>query len=372
MSAGSLGIVIFATTKIEKTAVIKTVFRARVDQALVRDSAWEVGPGRQGAWRKPWFWIITKLASPATFGSETLSKPELVKKILEILRREQVPVGFHIREQWLADRLGVSRSPIRTAFKELEGLGLLRSEQNQGYFLAVDPEAPDFGEAQLPQSSEERIYRQIASERFARLLGEQISVAELVRRYRASRSTVLKVLTRMQEEGLVEKSAGHGWTFGPALNDEEAYQESYRFRLLVEPAAVLEPNFILPPQRLAGLRERHENMIQGAVFSQPVAALFDLDAAFHDTIAEACGNRFLAQAIRQQTRLRRLSEYERYSSRERLLESFREHLRVLEALEQGDKALAADCLRVHIRASENARPDLRKVRVLAHRRLTRR
>jgi DNA-binding GntR family transcriptional regulator len=301
-----------------------------------------------------------------------MSQPELVRKILDILRRERAQAGFHIREQWLADVLGVSRSPVRTALKQLERLAVVRSEQNHGYFLEVSPGSGAFEHVELPQAEPERIYRLIASERFANLIGKQVSVGDLVKRYGASRTTIQKVLARMQADGLVEKSPGHGWVFGPALNDEASYQESYRFRLVIEPAALLEEQFHLPPARLGELRHKHVSVLASGLADETISSLFDIDADFHDTLAEACGNRFLAQAIRQQTRLRRLSEYEKYTSRERLVDSFAEHLSILDAVENAAFAEAAERMSLHIRTSDATRPDFRKVRVLAHRRLTRR
>ncbi len=300
-----------------------------------------------------------------------MAKPEVARQILDLLRREQADVGFHIREQWIADALGVSRSPVRTALKELEQHQVVRSEQNQGYFLISAPESVAFEKIELPESETARLYRQIASERFANLLGEQVSVAELVRRYSVSRTTVMKVLARMQEDGLVERSAGHAWAFGPALNDEASYEDSYRYRAVIEPAALREPGFNLPVARSQRLRKRHLEIIDGGIDSEPMGALFSLDAEFHETLAECCGNRFIAQAIRQQTRLRRLSEYEKYSDRLRLNDAFQEHLGILDAVEAGDRDEAAKQMQMHINRSAERRPDFRKVRVLAHRRLTR-
>jgi DNA-binding GntR family transcriptional regulator len=182
----------------------------------------------------------------------------------------------------------------------------------------------------------------------------------------------MKVLARMQEDGLVERTAGHGWVFGPALNDEAAYGDSYDFRALIEPAALREASFHIAPMRAARLRRDHQKMLDDGADTTPMSALFALDAEFHETIAECCGNRFLAQAVHQQTQLRRLSEYEKYSDRERLKEAFREHLGILDALDAGDRELAAQRMETHIARSSERRPDFRKVRVLAHRRLTRR
>lgn len=301
-----------------------------------------------------------------------MTNPELARKILEILRRERAPAGFHVREQWLADELGVSRSPIRRALRELEQVSVVRSEQKKGYFLEVGPGSEAFEQIDLPLTEPERIYRLVASERFAKLIGDQVSVGDLMRRYGASRSMIQKVLARMQEDGLVERSAGHGWAFGPALNDEESYRESYGFRLLVEPAALREPEIDLPTRQVSGLRRLHEAALASGLANETLSSLFEIDSTFHDTLAEACGNRFLSQAIRQQTRLRRLSEVAKYTTRERLIESFREHLAILEAIELGAFKRAAERMSEHIRMSNATRPDFRKLRVLAHRRLTRR
>ncbi|NJO36513.1 MAG: GntR family transcriptional regulator [Rhizobiales bacterium] len=288
------------------------------------------------------------------------------------MRRERAAAGFHVREQWLADVLAVSRSPIRTALRDLERLEIVRSEQKKGYFLIADAGSEVFENVSLPVPDTERIYRQIASERFAGLIGDQISVADLIRRFATSRSIIQKVLARMQEDGLVERTAGHGWVFGPALNDEASYRESYRYRLLIEPAALLEDGFHLPAAALGELRRMHHSTLSSGLANETISSLFDIDAGFHDTLAGACGNRFLAQAIRQQTRLRRLSDYEKYTSRERLIDSFGEHLAILDAIEQGAFGEAAKRMSLHIRTSDANRPDFRKVRVLAHRRLTRR
>jgi DNA-binding GntR family transcriptional regulator len=207
-----------------------------------------------------------------------MTNPELARKILDILRRERAQTGFHIREQWLADVIGVSRSPVRAALKDLERLHVVRSEHKKGYFLELAAGSQAFDDVELPVPETERIYRQIASERFANLIGNQISVGDLVRRYDTSRSVIQKVLARMQEDGLVEKASGHGWAFGPALNDEASYQESYRFRLLIEPAALLEQSFHLPAEQLGRLRRIHLAALSNGLANDTISSLFDSDA----------------------------------------------------------------------------------------------
>ncbi|MGE5767297.1 MAG: FCD domain-containing protein [Bacteroidota bacterium] len=295
----------------------------------------------------------------------------LARQILEIARRDGLTTGAHLPEVRLAERLGVSRSPVRAALALLRERGAVEPAPRQGYRLVHDSASAAFAAIALPEPEEEAIYRDLVRARFANLVPQQVAVADVMRRYGCDRATANRVLAQMSEEGVIERAAGRGYVFGPVLNDARAYDESYRFRLLVEPAAVLEPGFRLTPQRLQALRARHAGLLAAGVESVAMAELFAADAEFHEAIGEACGNRFLAQAIRLQTRLRRLSEYENYNDRARLSDSCREHLAILDALEAEDRPRAAELLRRHIAVSQEVRPSFDKVRALAHRRLTR-
>ena len=300
----------------------------------------------------------------------------LARQILEIARRDGLAAGTHLPEVKLAERLGVSRSPVRAALALLKDRGAvelaaLESARGQGYFLALDSDGPAFAAVTLPEPEEAVIYRDLVRARFANLIPPQIAVSDVMRRCDCDRATANRVLAQMSEDGVIERAPGRGYLFGPVLNDAQAYEESYRFRLLVEPAAVLEPGFRPDPKRMRRLRKRHEELLAAGIETLPMAELFEADAEFHEAIGDFCGNRFLAHAIRLQTRLRRLSEYENYSDRARLSDSCREHLAILDALEAGETERAARLLRRHIEVSEAVRPNFDKVRALAHRRLTR-
>jgi len=295
----------------------------------------------------------------------------LARQILRIARHDGLCAGAHLPEVKLAERLGVSRSPVRAALALLKERGAVQTSTGQGYFLAHDSDSAAFAAITLPEAEEEVIYRDLVRARFANLIPQQVAVSDVMRRYGCDRATANRVLAQMSEEGVIERAAGRGYVFGPVLNDAKAYDESYRFRLLVEPAAVLEPGFRPDPKRMRALRERHAALLSAGIDSVPMAELFEADADFHEAIGAFCGNRFLAHAIRLQTRLRRLSEYENYNDRDRLRESCLEHLAILDALDAADFARAAELLRGHIAVSQEVRPNFDKVRALAHRRLTR-
>lgn len=51
----------------------------------------------------------------------------------------EIGPGDKLTEAWLADRLGVSRGPVREAFRVLEEAGLLQLEKNRGVFVREIP-----------------------------------------------------------------------------------------------------------------------------------------------------------------------------------------------------------------------------------------
>ena len=283
---------------------------------------------------------------------------DLARRIVGLLRERQCEAGCQLKEQWLAGELGVSRSPVRAALRLLDRCGVARTRPNQGAFLARPAAELEDGAWGLPQTEEERLHAAVTRDRFANRLNHQINVTELVRRYRASRSVVERVLARLADEGLVEREAGRGWRFLPTLNSPEVYAESYRFRLTVEPMAILESGFSPDKRRLAELTRLHEEIVADLSHSIPSRRIVEVDAEFHESIGAWSNNRFIQQAIQQQTRLRRLMEFQ-FSSADhsRMLQSCREHLAILGAIAANDRVKAADLMRMHIEVSRDVLPE---------------
>lgn len=69
---------------------------------------------------------------------KTNSLPSLVQEEIEsMLRKGTFSPGEALRESMLANQLGVSRGPIREAFRSLEEKGLVTVEKNRGVFVRV-------------------------------------------------------------------------------------------------------------------------------------------------------------------------------------------------------------------------------------------
>lgn len=284
------------------------------------------------------------------------SHTDLARQIIETLRVAEVSPGTRLVEQRLADRFGVSRTPIRAALRLLTERGILAHVPHQGYSLAQPLDADPADAPELPASEEDRLFRAILRDRFANRLGNTITVNDLIQRYGAPRVTVMHVLARMAEDGLLERGHGQQWRFGPAPDSLSAIEESTRFRELIEPAALREPGFV-PDRALFGdIRRRHQALVSDALAEVELRAWIEAGADFHDAIAACCNNRFLARAIRQQTRMRRLSASYNGVGRRRMRDAFREHLAILDAAEASDTERAAVLMARHVRIARNQRP----------------
>lgn len=281
---------------------------------------------------------------------------ELARRILDLVRENGFGPGAHLPEQVIATQCNVSRTPVRAALKLLADQGLAVHEADVGYRLSHDfAPAAAFAEP-LPDAEEAELAQRIIRDRSARRLDETITVGEVIRRYGAERRTVLKALGTLAEDGLVTRAPGQAWVFATLPDSPESQADSFEYRLLLEPAAITAPGFRLDEDRAAALRR---NMV--AFLAEPddrlgPRAFQRLDTEFHTLIAKGAANRFVAEALMAHHRLRELPGATARGNVVRLRQAMQEHLGILDHLESGQLAVAADLLSVHLRLSRNQRP----------------
>ena len=286
-----------------------------------------------------------ELAAPAKPSALQLN---VAARIKEWARAQRLPSGAGLTALGMSHQLGVSRTPVRAALALLEGEGLLQREHGAGYRLCRDATTLARQDAASPVSDADRLFIAIARDRLEGKLPNELSEADLMRRYQVTRPTVLKVLTRLAEVGHVERKTGHGWAFLPLGYDADAQAESYRFRMLVEPAGLLQPDFKLDAGWCEDMRQRHEAMLAMAWQDAFSVVLFDLNAEFHEGLAAASGNRFVAMAVHQQNRLRRFVNVHWTYGAERVQVNCKEHLEILARVQNGEREVAAALMRRHL------------------------
>ncbi len=271
---------------------------------------------------------------------------DLAARILEMARADGLGAGAQLNESATARRLEVSRSPIRAAFAQLAERGLVRRLPGRGIEL-VGPPGPDAAHVDSPSELEAVLVR-LAHDREAGDLGYEFSEQEILRRYALTRPQGRRLLMRLADLEVVARKPGYGWRFLHPANDPGAVQERYRFRLMIEPAALLEPGFRLDPAWAADMRARHGRMLTQPWHDSAAVAFFEMNADFHEGLAAASGNRFVQSAVRRQNQSRRLSNWRWGFGVERVEVTCREHLEILDFLDRGDREVASALMRRHL------------------------
>lgn len=255
--------------------------------------------------------------------------------------------GSRLSEQALAQRFGVSRTPVRAVLALLQENGVVERRPNQGFFLRKRLASVE--EAGLGDVREENLYERILIDILEGALDRTMSERALARRYGVTHGQVTATLRRMTREGLAEPSPGQGWTF--VQFSSEIIQKGYRLRLMLEPQVLLEPEFSLDIAELEGLRQTHSRVLEELSDSTDWGELFRLDTTFHETLAGGSGNELVVETIQKQNRIRRLNEFLGYTRLDRVRESLHEHLGIVHSLLDGDREWAAAQLRQHLRRS---------------------
>ncbi|MFE0756990.1 GntR family transcriptional regulator [Inquilinus sp. NPDC058860] len=277
--------------------------------------------------------------------------PQMTARIIGHIREHNLQPDQHLPGQALADAFRVSRAPVNAALRVLEGMGIVRSEPNRGYFLVKGAQEleheEDLGDLRKDEPEDER-YFAIAEDRLAGKLPDRISESELMRLYGLSRSVLLKILNKIAEEGWIERLPGNGWAFRPILTSRAAYEQGYQFRAAVESQALLLPGFAIDEKAFRIAREEQQWLLDGGYKRATRNDLFRANSGFHEMLVGCSRNDFFVESVRRVNRLRRLIEYRITIDRARLPLQCREHLHILTLLEKGLRQEAADFLRIHI------------------------
>ena len=179
--------------------------------------------------------------------------------------------------------------------------------------------------------------------------GERITEAQLASETGIGKTPVREALTRLIQEGLVRSMPGHGYEVTPiTLRD---IQDLFNFRLIIEPAAAqLAAGHVIATdlRRLDELCATRFSIVDKESESRYLQANY----LFHTTIADASGNRRLAEAVR-----RALEESERLFHLSNVLknrsdEAAHEHKDLVDALIAGDGETARKLTLAHIIASQ--------------------
>lgn len=286
----------------------------------------------------------------------------LAQRIERWIADEGLGKGTPLPERALAERFKVSRTPIRDALLRLAEQGTIAPREEGGYAVLTPPDAQLLSAPaiEIRHDREEKDYLRIAEDRLAGELPERVTENELMRRYGLTRAGLASVLQRIINEGWIERLPGKGWQFLPVLSTGSAYDQGFRLRILLEPAAILEPGFQLDEAALRRCRDEQQALVNGAVEWASPAQLFDANSHLHEVIAKCSGNVFIVDGLRRVNRLRRLMEYRKDVDRAASALRCKEHLTLIDLLLSGQREAAADFMRLHLRDAAREKAGLLK------------
>ena len=190
--------------------------------------------------------------------------------------------GDHVRTQALAERFDVSRSPVRQALDLLAERGLLEQRQNRGFFVS---ESPPLNRAFEPQrlNDEDRMsdYQRLADDWLTDKISDEVTEQALRERYGLTKAKVTDILMRAVREGWAERKQGYGWRFLPVAKTPHSFEQVYRFRMVIEPAAILEPEFRPERAVLQRLRDTQRKMLDSDIWTLPPEQLLEKYQSLH-------------------------------------------------------------------------------------------
>jgi DNA-binding GntR family transcriptional regulator len=188
--------------------------------------------------------------------------------------------------------------------------------------------------------------------------GSELKSTRLSQELGVSRTPVVQALSRLIADGIVTQRPNMRAIVRPGA--ENWLVEIHELRLLLEPPAAAKAAKLMPAEAIDQLQ-------QAAVAVRPEQdagwgmRAREFDFQFHLAIADHAGNQPLRSAIYKCWEYKRMS-YELAADRmESINRGYREHLAILEALQERDSATAAAAMELHLRHASSWRPERRIV-----------
>lgn len=282
------------------------------------------------------------------------TQKSIAAQIIGFIQTEGIQVGEHLPAQMLADRLRVSRTPVSVALEQLHEKGILTRERNRGYFLSKPLDgAPDVANA-LGLDEEDIVtssYFRIADDLLRGELAQSFTESSLRSRYGLTQTQFNAVLGRISNEGWAERKPGYGWNFSSMMTTPDSLLQSYRLRLALEPAALLEPGYRLDSAVLATCRAAEQHLLAGGIDTDSADQLHDRGVRFHESLVEASGNPFFIDTVRRVNRVRRLLSYRSMKDRKRYKQHCEQHLHILDLLAREHNEAASLALAEHLQST---------------------
>jgi len=179
--------------------------------------------------------------------------------------------------------------------------------------------------------------------------GEKIDQDLIAKELGVSRTPVREAVMMLEAEGFVEVRPRRG-AFIVTLSPRDI-QEICEIRGLLEAEAVRQVTPLISDSVLDDIEE-FLSETQVRFEAGDVAAHFESDIYFHETIVGLAENKLLREVLSGLTnRIARLRQFAQAQPGQHLVESFKEHRAILEAMRRRDAEAAGEAMRMHLENS---------------------
>lgn len=290
--------------------------------------------------------------------------PTLFEVAAELLRTNildgKLVPGVVLQESALAERLSMSRATVKRALTLLCEEGLVQRFSGRGYLVTGGDKTPlrldlrtldldlDALDEKVGKPNWLRIHNTVENELSRCLVFGQYRIVEalVAQEFDVSRTVVRDVLSRLQERGLVQKSANSRWVVEPLT--AQRIKDKFELRMVLEVAA------LISAKTDQELLSKLANDICVLPDDQPITerTWFDIDQQFLDLAILSTHNRELANCISgNRSGLEALHSVLFSLGLPPDMQSLRELYTVIDLLRTGTTSAAAGMLSTHLKNS---------------------
>ncbi|EEE36935.1 regulatory protein, GntR [Rhodobacteraceae bacterium KLH11] len=290
----------------------------------------------------------------------------IAQQIQKAIESSSLPVGTVLTEDPIARLFRSSRTPVRTALKDLNERGMLDRFDGRGFVVAgADNPGPlrisltlemlGLSEGSADDSAlltSERVARNFENDLIQTLpFGEfRISEQAAADHYQVSRTVIRDILARLNVRGIVSKDPRSHWVIGPLTATEVAHYYSIRAKL--EPLALIDS----APQTDNSALQSMEERIASAVTSPTdisVERLDELEEDLHVRLLAKSENSHLLRMVHQsQLALVVNHVFATFVGTVPFQDSWSEHALILDFVKRGRYRMAAQALEEHLMMAE--------------------
>jgi DNA-binding GntR family transcriptional regulator len=277
---------------------------------------------------------------------------KIANSIIADINLGKINSGDHLATDALAQIHVVSRSPVRQALEALVERGVIEKIDNRGFFVLQRQQLV------TPLETPNDPYMQFALDWLDDKIANEVTELSLRERYKITKTQAQELISRAAREGWAEPKAGYGWILRPVAKTHEAFEQIYRFRAVIEPAALLEASFNFNKSTYEALKGEQSMILDANIDSLPQGYTSCLGIKFHEELIKMSGNPLYLQALERSNQLRKLLEYRLKPNKSRILQQVTDHLELLELLARGENLEAAHFMKRHVLASLTRKTEL--------------